>query len=136
MKSWHDVLIAAGPPVRFLEQHAFFGAAYRGDPVAHNVVRDAAIARHFATDDSFNDFDHSEFSARTGLPFENGVDDLDEYLAGLLLDDRVGPRQFMCYINAPIKGVVVSVDSPVKTAHAVDVVKKRFGCHRFQVGYE
>ncbi|VWB80768.1 hypothetical protein BLA13014_03714 [Burkholderia aenigmatica] len=60
MKSWHDVLIAADPLVRFLEQDAFFGAAYRGDPVAHHVVRDAAIARHFATDDSFDDFDEWE----------------------------------------------------------------------------
>ncbi|NIE58003.1 MULTISPECIES: hypothetical protein [unclassified Burkholderia] len=72
-------------------------------------------------------FDHSEFSVRTGLPFEKGADDLDEYFAGMLLDDRVGPMQFMYYVKAPIKGVVVSVDSQVKTAHAVDVVKKRFG---------
>jgi hypothetical protein len=35
--------------------------------------------------------------------------------------------QFMYYINAPIRGVVVSVDSQEKTTHAVDVVKKRFG---------
>lgn len=33
----------------------------------------------------------------------------------------------MYYVNAPIKGVVVSVDSQVKSAHAVDVVKERFG---------
>ncbi|VWB48523.1 hypothetical protein [Burkholderia lata] len=72
-------------------------------------------------------FGHPEFSARTGLPFENGVEDLDEYFAGMLLDDRGGPMQFMYYVNAPIKGVVVSVDSQVKSAHAVDVVKERFG---------
>ncbi|MBN3794165.1 hypothetical protein [Burkholderia sp. Ac-20392] len=100
MKSWHDVLIAADPPVRFLERHAFWGAAYRGDPVAHNVVRDAAIARHFATDDSFDDPDHPEFSARTGLPFENGVEDLDEYFAGMLLDDRGWPMQ-SCITSTP-----------------------------------
>ncbi|KER66339.1 hypothetical protein [Burkholderia aenigmatica] len=72
-------------------------------------------------------FDHSECSALTGIPFEKGVDDLDEYFAGMLLDDTVGPMRFMYYINAPIKGVVVSVDSKVKTAQAVEVVKTRFG---------
>ncbi len=72
-------------------------------------------------------FDHAECAALTGIPFEKGVDDLDEYFAGVLVDDRVGPMQFMYYLNAPIKGAVVSVDSWVKTAHAVEVVKTRFG---------
>ncbi|OMG71366.1 hypothetical protein BW685_21490 [Burkholderia ubonensis] len=60
MKPWHDILIAADPLVRFLEQDDFFGTAYRGDPTTHLVVRDAAVARHFATDDSFDDFDEWE----------------------------------------------------------------------------
>ncbi|WP_431821231.1 hypothetical protein [Burkholderia sp. F1] len=60
MRSWQEILTAADPLVRFLQQDAFYGEAYRGNSIENEVVLDVATARRFATDDSFDDFDEWE----------------------------------------------------------------------------
>lgn len=71
-------------------------------------------------------YSHQEFSKKTGLVFENGMDDLDKYFGGFLVDSKLGPLKFLEYVNAPASGITVYVDSLVKTSHAVRAIKKRF----------
>jgi len=70
--------------------------------------------------------DHRQFSQKTGVKFESGIDDLDEYFGGFVVDNELGPVKFLYYLNAPIPGVVIYVDSLIKTSHAVDVIKRHF----------
>ncbi|WP_155696853.1 hypothetical protein [Burkholderia stagnalis] len=71
-------------------------------------------------------FGHREFHEKTGVNFENGVDDLDEYFGGFLIDSDLGPIKLLEYVNAPIRGISIYVDSLLKTSDAMKVIRKKF----------
>ena len=71
-------------------------------------------------------YGYHDFARKTGISFENGVDDLDEYFGSFLIDSVIGPLKFLEYLNAPSSGIVVYVDSLIKTSHAVNFIKEKF----------
>lgn len=71
-------------------------------------------------------YGYHDFSLKNGISFENGVDDLDEYFGSFMIDLVIGPLKFLEYLNAPSSGIVVYVDSLIKTSHAVNSIKEKF----------
>lgn len=71
-------------------------------------------------------FSHEEFSRKAGIVFENGSDDLDEYFGSFAEDKEIGPMEFLYYLNAPVPGVAVYVDSTIETSRALMTIKKKF----------
>lgn len=63
---------------------------------------------------------------KNGISFENGVDDLGEYFGSFMIDLVIGPLKFLEYLNAPSSGMVVYVDSLIKTSHAVNAIRDKF----------
>ena len=71
-------------------------------------------------------YDHTAWAKKTGLFFESGTDDLDEYFGSFIIDEEIGPLKFLEYLNAPAPGVVVYVDSLIETSRSVRAIKNRF----------
>jgi hypothetical protein len=57
IKNWDELILKATPFIQFLSRDSYFKFAYSGTINDCIVLIDAAVARHFATDDSFDDFD-------------------------------------------------------------------------------
>ena len=56
-KSWQQILLEAEVFIRFLGKDSFYDTPYQASLANEFVTTDAAVARRFATDDSFDDFD-------------------------------------------------------------------------------
>ncbi|WP_193102279.1 hypothetical protein [Burkholderia sp. Z1] len=71
MKTWQQILTEADVFVRFLERGSFYDGPYKGDLPRKFVTTDVVAARHFATDDSLDEFDEWETVSDSSNVFPN-----------------------------------------------------------------
>ena len=68
-----------------------------------------------------------------GLKFIREKDDLDWEEATHFIDEMLGPVVFSWYENSPSKGVVLYVDSLVKTTFAIERLKEKLGLSESEI---
>jgi hypothetical protein len=69
----------------------------------------------------------ADLTAKYGIQFHDGLDDLDRYALAAVVDPIVGQLWLFRHAQAPMPGAEVLVDTSVSRSEAVAAVERQFG---------